>query len=385
MTLTKRILLASPHMSDEGYEEMYVKEAFNTNWIAPLGKNVDQFEKELCEKVKINEGVALNSGTAAIHLALKAAGIKKNEKVFCSTFTFSATVNPIIYEGAIPVFIESDEKTWNMCPEALEKAFIQFPEVKIVVLVHLYGLSADMDKILAICKKYNAVLIEDAAESLGSLYKGKQTGTFGEYGIFSFNGNKIITTSGGGILVSNNKQKIDKARFWATQSRDQAVHYEHSEIGYNYRLSNILAGVGRGQLKVLDDRVNQKKKIFEAYKLELNVIDEITFMPINEWDNPNYWLTCITLNSEEMANEIQNSLSENNIESRPLWKPMHIQPVFKQYEYVGNNLSVKLFKTGLCLPSDTNMSLKDVKKVCAVIKNTINKSSVGKYSMELSK
>lgn len=385
MTLTKRILLASPHMSDEGYEEMYVKEAFNTNWIAPLGKNVDQFEKELCEKVKINEGVALNSGTAAIHLALKAAGIKKNEKVFCSTFTFSATVNPIIYEGAIPVFIESDEKTWNMCPEALEKAFIQFPEVKIVVLVHLYGLSADMDKILAICKKYNAVLIEDAAESLGSLYKGKQTGTFGEYGIFSFNGNKIITTSGGGILVSNNKQKIDKARFWATQSRDQAVHYEHSEIGYNYRLSNILAGVGRGQLKVLDDRVNQKKKIFEAYKSELNVIDEITFMPINEWDNPNCWLTCITLKSEEMANEIQNSLSESNIESRPLWKPMHIQPVFKQYEYVGNNLSVKLFKTGLCLPSDTNMSLKDVKKVCAVIKNTINNSSVGKYSMELSK
>lgn len=385
MTLTKRILLASPHMSDEGYEEMYVKEAFDTNWIAPLGKNVDQFEKELCEKVKINEGVALNSGTAAIHLALKAAGIKKNEKVFCSTFTFSATVNPIIYEGAIPVFIESDEKTWNMCPEALEKAFIQFPEVKIVVLVHLYGLSADMDKILAICKKYNAVLIEDAAESLGSLYKGKQTGTFGEYGIFSFNGNKIITTSGGGILVSNNKQKIDKARFWATQSRDQAVHYEHSEIGYNYRLSNILAGVGRGQLKVLDDRVNQKKKIFEAYKSELNVIDEITFMPINKWDNPNCWLTCITLNSEEMANKIQNALSKGNIESRPLWKPMHIQPIFKQYEYVGDNLSVKLFKTGLCLPSDTNMSLEDVKKVCAVIKNTINKSSVGKYSMELSK
>lgn len=385
MTLTKRILLASPHMSDEGYEEMYVKEAFDTNWIAPLGKNVDQFEKELCEKVKINKGVALNSGTAAIHLALKAAGIKKNEKVFCSTFTFSATVNPIIYEGAIPVFIESDEKTWNMCPESLEKAFIQFPEVKIVVLVHLYGLSADMDKILAICKKYNAVLIEDAAESLGSLYKGKQTGTFGEYGIFSFNGNKIITTSGGGILVSNNKQKIDKARFWATQSRDQAVHYEHSEIGYNYRLSNILAGVGRGQLKVLDDRVNQKKKIFEAYKSELNMIDEITFMPINEWDNPNCWLTCITLNSEEMANEIQNTLSESNIESRPLWKPMHIQPVFKQYEYVGDNLSVKLFKTGLCLPSDTNMSLEDVKKVCAVIKNTINKSSFGKYSMGLSK
>lgn len=385
MKLTKRILLASPHMSEEGYEEMYVKEAFDTNWIAPLGKNVDEFEKELCEKVKIKEGVALNSGTAAIHLALKAAGIRKNEKVFCSTFTFSATVNPIVYEGAVPVFIESNKETWNMCPEALEEAFIKFPDVKIVVLVHLYGLSADMDKILEICKKYNALLIEDAAESLGSLYKGKQTGTFGEYGIFSFNGNKIITTSGGGILVSNNKQKIDKTRFWATQSRDNAIHYEHSEIGYNYRLSNILAGIGRGQLKVLDKRVSKKKKIFDMYKLELDSINEITFMPINDWDNPNCWLTCITLESSILAKKVMDTLSENNIESRPLWKPMHIQPVFEHYEYVGNNLSVELFKTGLCLPSDTNMSSEDLKRVCEVIKKAINHSTQKGMAMEMSK
>lgn len=254
----ERIFLSSPHMSDEGYEMAYVKEAFDTNWIAPLGNNVNMFEKELAEKVGAKAGAALSSGTAAIHLALKAAGVRDGDVVFCSTLTFSATANPIIYQNAIPVFIDSDYKTWNMCPKALEEAFEKYPEVKAVIVVHLYGLSADIDSIVELCKKHNVALIEDAAESLGTYYKGKHTGTFGDYGIFSFNGNKIITTSGGGMLVSDQEERIEKAKFWATQSRDQARHYEHSELGFNYRMSNVVAGIGRGQLKVLDQRVEKK-------------------------------------------------------------------------------------------------------------------------------
>lgn len=381
--MNKRILLASPHMSDEGYEEKYVKEAFDTNWIAPLGKNVDEFEKEFCEIVNSEAGVALNSGTAAIHLALKAAGVQKNDKVFCSTFTFAATANPIIYEGAIPIFIESEKQTWNMCPKTLEEAFIKFPEVKVVLLVHLYGLSANIDEIIKICNKYNAILIEDAAESLGSLYKGKQTGTFGEFGIFSFNGNKIITTSGGGILISNNHHKINKARFWATQSRDQAVHYEHSEIGYNYRLSNISAGIGRGQLKVLNKRVDRKKEIYNSYVSYLSKVNEITFMPDNPWDEPNYWLSCIILNDESLAKYVMKVLSFNNIESRPLWKPMHIQPIFEKYEYLGDNLSIDLFSRGICLPSDTKLTNFDIKRVSELIIEAINTYPSQKSNEEL--
>ncbi|MDQ2085666.1 aminotransferase class I/II-fold pyridoxal phosphate-dependent enzyme [Herbivorax sp. ANBcel31] len=355
-------------MSDEGYEMQYVKEAFDTNWIAPLGKNVNEFEKEFANKLGSKSAAALSSGTAALHLALKAAGVEEGDVVFCQSLTFSASANPIIYQNAIPVFIDSDYETWNMCPKALEEAFKKYPDVKAVILVHLYGLSADIDKILELCKKHNVVLIEDAAESLGTYYKGKHTGTFGDYGIFSFNGNKIITTSGGGMLVSDNEEKIKKARFWATQSRDSARHYQHSELGFNYRMSNIVAGIGRGQLKVLDQRVEKKKYIFEFYKKELSELEGIKFMPVNEWNQPNFWLSCITLNGKTKPADVIEVLEKENIESRPIWKPMHMQPFFIECDYVGVNVSRCLFKNGLCLPSDTKMTDEDLKKICSIIK-----------------
>lgn len=362
------ILLSSPHMSDEGYEMEFVKEAFDTNWIAPLGENVNQFENELALKVGVNAAAALTSGTAAIHLALKAAGVGEGDIVFCSTLTFSATANPIIYQNAIPVFIDSDYKTWNMSPEALEEAFEKYPEVKAVLLVHLYGLSADMDRIVDLCKKHNVVLIEDAAESLGTFYKGKHTGTFGDYGIFSFNGNKIITTSGGGMLVSDNEERISKARFWATQSRDQAKHYQHSELGYNYRMSNVVAGIGRGQLKVLDDRVAKKNYIYEFYKREIGHLDGIEMMPNNDWNEPNYWLSAITLNGKIRPIDVMQELEKERIESRPVWKPMHMQPFFEKYDFVGTNVSEKLFGNGVCLPSDTKITEDQLKRVVNIIK-----------------
>lgn len=366
--MKEKIWLSSPHMSDEGYEKDYVQEAFDTNWIAPLGTNVNGFEKELAEYVGIDHASALSSGTAAIHLALKAAGVGQGDIVFCQSLTFSATANPIVYEKAIPVFIDSDEETWNMSPKALEEAFKKYPEVKAVVVVHLYGLSADLDAIVALCKKYNVVLIEDAAESLGTTYKGKQTGTFGDYGIFSFNGNKIITTSGGGMLVSNDEEAIKKSRFWATQSRDQARHYQHSEIGYNYRMSNVVAGIGRGQLKILDQRVAKKQAIYNFYKQELSHLEGIQFMPINDWNNPNCWLTSITLNGKITPTQLMDALEEENIESRPVWKPMHMQPIFEQYDYVGTNVGQTLFETGVCLPSDTKMTETDLERVVKIIK-----------------
>ncbi len=375
--MAEKIYLASPHMSDEGYEMEYIKEAFATNWIAPLGKNVNEFENELAAKVGSKSAAALSSGTAAIHMALKAADVGEGDIVFCQSLTFAATANPIIYQNAIPVFIDSDYKTWNMCPKALEEAFEKYPEVKAVIVVHLYGLSADMDIIVELCKKHNVVLIEDAAESLGTYYKGKHTGTFGEYGVFSFNGNKIITTSGGGMLVSDNEERIAKVRFWATQSRDKARHYQHSELGYNYRMSNIVAGIGRGQLKVLDKRIKKKKYIFDYYKRELGNLEGISFMPINEWNEPNYWLTCITLNnchserSEESCIspiDIIEALEKENIESRPIWKPMHLQPFFEKYDYIGGGVSEKIFENGLCLPSDTKMSDEDLSRVSGIVK-----------------
>jgi dTDP-4-amino-4,6-dideoxygalactose transaminase len=364
----ERIFLSSPHMSDEGYEMQYVKEAFDTNWIAPLGENVNGFEKELAEKVGSKAAAALSSGTAAIHLALKAAGVGEGDVVFCPTLTFSATANPIIYQNAIPVFIDSDYETWNMSPNALEEAFKKYPEVKAVIVVHLYGLSADMDKIMEICKKHNVVVIEDAAESLGTYYKGKHTGTFGDYGIFSFNGNKIITTSGGGMLVSNNEERITKARFWATQSRDQARHYQHSELGFNYRMSNVVAGIGRGQLKVLDQRVAKKNYIFEFYKRELGELEGIEFMPSNEWDEPNYWLSSLTLSGKVRPLDIFDALEAENIESRPVWKSMHLQPFFEKYDFIGEGVSERLFENGVCLPSDTKMTDEDLERVVGTIK-----------------
>ncbi|WP_242214363.1 DegT/DnrJ/EryC1/StrS aminotransferase family protein [Bacillus cereus group sp. BfR-BA-01383] len=366
--MRNRIFLSSPHMSDEGYEMHYVKEAFDTNWIAPLGENVNGFEKELAMKVGSKAAAALSSGTAAIHMALKAAGVGKGDVVFCQTLTFSATANPIIYQNAIPVFIDSDYETWNMCPKALEEAFKKYPNVKAVIVVHLYGLSADMDKIVELCKKYGVTLIEDAAESLGTYYKGKHTGSFGDYGIFSFNGNKIITTSGGGMLVSNDEERISKARFWATQSRDQARHYQHSELGFNYRMSNVVAGIGRGQLKVLDQRVQKKRYIFEFYKRELGNLEGIEFMPSNEWNEPNYWLSSMTLNGKIRPIDVMEALEKENIESRPVWKPMHLQPFFEKYDFVGTDVSEKLFENGVCLPSDTKMTDKDLDRVVKIIK-----------------
>lgn len=366
--MVEKIWLSSPHMSDEGYEQEYIKEAFDTNWIAPLGPNVNGFEEELAAKVGAKHAAALTAGTAAIQMALKAAGVGQGDIVFCQDLTFSATANPIIYQNATPVFIDSNFETWNMDPVALDAAFAKYPEVKAVLVVHLYGLSADMDPIVELCKKHNVTLIEDAAESLGTTYKGKYTGTFGDYGIFSFNGNKIITTSGGGMLVSDNEERIAKVRFWSTQAREKARHYQHEEIGYNYRMSNVVAGIGRGQLKVLDQRVAKKKYIFEFYKRELGEFEGVEFMPVNQWNEPNYWLSCITLNGSVKPLDIMEALEKENIESRPIWKPMHIQPVFEKYDFVGKGVSEKIFENGVCLPSDTKMSDEDLNRVCDVVK-----------------
>ena len=374
----KRIYLASPHMG--GLEEVFVKEAFDTNWIAPLGANVDGFEKELSEYVGSKTGAALASGTAAIHMALKAVGVKKGDKVFCSSLTFAASCNPIIYEGGIPVFIDSEPESHNMSPVALEKAFKVYEEKgeipKAVIVVNLYGQSADMDKIMEICKKYNVPIIEDAAESLGATYKGKHSGTFGEYGVYSFNGNKIITTSGGGMLVSNNEEGIAKVRFWSTQARDKARHYEHTELGYNYRMSNIVAGIGRGQLRVLEDRIAKKKEIFKTYKEAFKEIEDIEMMPVCEYGEPNYWLTTITLseNSKVKPLDVILALEKENIESRPIWKPMHIQPYYKEYDFYSHNdeeeisVSEDIFNRGVCLPSDTKMTKEEQERVIKIIK-----------------
>jgi dTDP-4-amino-4,6-dideoxygalactose transaminase len=366
--MDKKILLASPHMSEEGYERKYVQEAFDTNWVAPLGPNVTGFENEIASKLGIKHAAALVSGTAAIHMALIAANVQEGDIVLCQSLTFSATAYPIIYQKAIPVFIDSDHETWNMSPVYLEQALIKYPNAKAVIVVHLYGMSADMDPIIALCKKYKVILIEDAAESLGTTYKGQSTGTFGDYGILSYNGNKIITTSGGGMLLSNNEERINKVRFWSTQARDQARHYQHSELGFNYRMSNISAGIGRGQLKVLDNRVNKKREIFNYYKKQLKSIKEITFMPMNDWNFSNCWLTSILVKGKVSPLDIILELEKNNIESRPLWKPMHLQPFFMKYDYIGSNVSETLFNCGLCLPSDTKMTIDEQNRVISVIK-----------------
>ena len=319
------IYLSSPHMSEEGYEQQYVKEAFDTNWIAPLGKNVNEFEKELAAYVGAKDAAALSSGSAALHLALKAAGVKAGDIVFCQDLTFSATANPIAYEKAIPVFIDSDYETWNMSSEALERAFEKYPNVKAVMPVHLYGLPANMDRIMEICKKHGVPVIEDAAESLGSLYHGQATGTFGDYGIISFNGNKIITTSGGGMLVCNlpeeqAKERIAKVRFWATQAREKARHYEHKEIGYNYRMSNIVAGIGRGQMKVLDQRIEQKRHIFAYYQEHLGDLEGLSFMPLHENERANCWLSVIQLAPDCKVRplDVMVALEKEDIETRYL-------------------------------------------------------------------
>lgn len=373
--MSKKILLASPHTSDEGYEQQFIKEAFDTNWIAPLGENVNKFEEEIANYVGVKTGAALSAGSAAIHLGLKALNVKQGDIVFCSSLTFSATCNPIIYQNATPVFIDSEYETWNMDPLALEKAFEKYPNPKAVIVVHLYGTPAKMDEIIKICKKHNVPLIEDAAESLGSIYNGQQTGTFGEYGVFSFNGNKIITTSGGGMLVSNNEDGIKKVRFWSTQSKEPVRHYEHKEIGYNYRMSNICAGIGRGQLKVLDKRIEKKTEIYNKYKNELEKVKEIKMQPIPKNTKPNHWLSVMTIDKDSKVKplNIMETLEKENIDSRPVWKPMHLQPVFKEYDFItakndGTSVSEDLFNRGVCLPSDTKMTEEEQERVIDIIK-----------------
>lgn len=370
------IFLASPHMSDEGYEQEFIKEAFDTNWIAPLGTNVNEFEQEIKNKLKTKATVALSCGTAAIHMALKSIGIKQGDYVFCQSLTFSASANPIVYEKAIPVFIDSDE-SWNMSPVALKKGLEKYKDnlPKAVIIVHLYGLVSNIKEIKDICDEYDVPLIEDAAESLGTMYKGQYTGTFGDYSIISFNGNKIITTSGGGMLLVNTDDARDKAKkvlFWATQAREQARHYEHKEIGYNYRMSNIVAGIGRGQLKVLDQRVEKKRYIYEYYQKELGYLEGFNLMPRDMYDSySNCWLTAAELDERSKVRpiDIMIALEENDIESRPVWKPMHLQPVFKDCDYIDNGkISERLFNNGVCLPSDTKMTDDDLNRVCNIIK-----------------
>lgn len=375
--MNKRIYLSSPHMGGE--ELKYINEAFDTNWVAPLGPNVNNFEKEICKYTRVKSATALASGTSAIHLALKCLGVGEGDVVFCSTLTFSATANPIIYQGAEPVFIDSDYKTWNMCPIALQKAFDDAKKnnkmPKAVIVVNLYGQSADYDALKAICDKYNVPIIEDAAESLGATYKGKQTGTIGDIGIYSFNGNKIITTSGGGMMVSNNEEYTKKALFWATQSRENERHYEHKELGFNYRMSNVVAGIGRGQIKVLDERIAKKKEIFETYKEAFKDIDDIEMMNICDFGEPNYWLSVATImeGSKVKPLDIILALEKENIESRPVWKPMHLQPFFKGCKFFSSleegSVSEDLFNRGICLPSDTKMTGEDMNNVISITKS----------------
>ena len=371
----KKIYLASPKMSDEGYEETYVKEAFDTNWLSTVGENINKFEEAVKDYLGINNAVALASGTSAIHLGLKALGVKKDDIVFVSDLTFSASVNPIIYENAKPVFIDSDYETWNMDPKALEKAFEKYPDVKAVVVVHLYGRAAKMEEITKICDSHNVPILEDAAEGLGTIYNGKYLGTFGEVGALSFNGNKIITTTSGGMLVSKDEEKIKKAKFWSTQSKEPVKHYEHKEIGYNYRMSNVLAGIGRGQMKVLEQRVAEKKAIFDNYKEAFKDIKDIEMMPEKENERSNYWLSTIALKegSKIKPIDIIENLEKENIESRPVWKPMHMQPIFKDHEFIkvdDNKISVgrDLFERGVCLPSDANMTKDEQEKIIKIIR-----------------
>ncbi|WP_020062973.1 DegT/DnrJ/EryC1/StrS family aminotransferase [Bacillus sp. 123MFChir2] len=376
----KRIYLSSPHMS--GNEQKYIQDAFDTNWIAPLGPNVDAFERELASVVGVKGAAAVSSGTAAIHLALRLLDVQKGDRVFCSSLTFVASANPIVYLGAEPIFIDSEPKTWNMSPQALERALRDADEdgtlPKAIIVVHLYGQSAKMNEILSLSKKYNVPVIEDAAESLGSTYKGKVSGTLGDFGVYSFNGNKIITTSGGGMLVSNDIDALHQARFLATQARDTALHYQHSEIGYNYRMSNILAGVGRAQLEVLDERVRARRFIFERYYEELSSLPGLYFMPELENTSSNRWLTTLTIDEKIAGVSIElllEALAKENIEARPVWKPLHLQPLFEGRKYyphsINNHVSEQLFKRGICLPSSSNMADEDQRRVIQCVKNVL--------------
>lgn len=374
----KRVYLSSPTM--HGEEQRYVQEAFDTNWVAPLGKNVDEFEKTVAAYVGVQEAAALTAGTAALHLAVKLAGVQPGDIVLCSDLTFAATVNPVSYEGGIQVFIDSERDTWNMDPRALEAAFEKYdgktyPKPKAVIVANLYGTPAKLDEIRTICDTHDTVLIEDAAESLGATYKGQQTGTFGTWNAISFNGNKIITTSGGGMFLSDDVEAVKKVRFWATQAREPFPYYEHKEIGYNYRMSNIVAGIGRGQMFHIDEHIAQKRAIYKRYKEGLIrvPVEMNPYLPCSE---PNFWLSCLTINKGETVtpDDIRLKLAKYNIESRPIWKPMHLQPIYAKNDFVTleDHVGDDVFARGLCLPSDNKMTVEQQDIVVEIIKSLFN-------------
>ncbi|HLD53072.1 MAG TPA: DegT/DnrJ/EryC1/StrS family aminotransferase [Sediminibacterium sp.] len=373
--MNKKIWLSSPHMGTE--EFLNVKNAFETNWIAPLGPHVDGFEKDLATYINVEHVAALSSGTSAIHLALRLLGVGYEDEVICQSFTFSASANPINYQGATPVFIDSEKETWNMSPEFLREAIIDRiangKKPKAIIVVHLYGMPAKMAEIVKIADEFQIPIIEDAAEALGSFYQNKACGSFGKFGILSFNGNKIITTSGGGALCSNDKLLIDKSRFLATQARDQAPHYQHSEIGFNYRMSNVLAAIGRGQMKVLKDRILKRRENYQFYFNQLSSIEGIKFLEEPKESLSNRWLTTILVDPKKTngcdREKIRTQLEKVNIETRPLWKPMHLQPIFKDFPYYGSDVSEQLFDIGLCLPSGSNLVFEDLDFVVNSIKN----------------
>lgn len=371
----EKVWLSSPTM--HGEEQGFIKEAFDTNWVAPLGKNVNEFEKEMAAYLGMSQAAALTSGTAALHLAVKLAGVQPGDVVICSDLTFAATVNPVSYENGIQVFVDSERDTWNMNPDALEIALKKYgKKVKAVIVANLYGTPAKLDEIRTLCDAYKVTLIEDAAESLSATYKGKQTGTFGKYNCISFNGNKIITTSGGGMLLSDDEEAVQKVRFWATQARDPAPWYQHSEIGYNYRMSNIVAGIGRGQLLHLEEHRKRKKEIYLRYKAGLKGLP-IEMNPYLEYTEPNFWLSCMVIQPEFVKSgkvtpeKIRLTLDKWNVESRPIWKPMHLQPVFAEREFVsinGEDVGGDIFKRGLCLPSDVKMTDKAQNDVMQIVR-----------------
>ena len=398
-----KIWLSSPTM--HGEELRYITEAYETNWMSTVGKNINEIERMICEKVGCRYAVALASGTSSLHLAVKLAGVKPGDKVICTDMTFGATINPVVYEGGIPVFIDAEYDTWNMDPIALEKAFELYPEIRVVILVHLYGTPGKVDEIKAVCKKHNAIIIEDAAESLGASYKGVQTGTFGDYNAISFNGNKIITGSSGGMFLSDDKEAAEKVRKWSTQSRENAPWYQHEELGFNYRMSNVIAGVVRGQIPYLDEHIAQKKAIYERYKKGLKNLP-IKMNPYDEKNSePNFWLSCLIIDKKAMCKQVRNDkealfiseagktcpteileeLARYNAEGRPIWKPMHMQPIFRMNPFItreGNgrartnayisgksaDVGVDIFERGLCLPSDNKMTVEEQEQIIEIIK-----------------
>ena len=398
-----KIWLSSPTM--HGEELRYITEAYETNWMSTVGKNINEIERMICEKVGCKYAVALASGTSSLHLAVKLAGVKPGDKVICTDMTFGATINPVVYEGGIPVFIDAEYDTWNMDPIALEKAFELYPEIRVVILVHLYGTPGKVDEIKAVCKKHNAIIIEDAAESLGASYKGVQTGTFGDYNAISFNGNKIITGSSGGMFLSDDKEAAEKVRKWSTQSRENAPWYQHEELGFNYRMSNVIAGVVRGQIPYLDEHIAQKKAIYERYKKGLKNLP-IKMNPYDEKNSePNFWLSCLIIDKKAMCKQVRSDkealfiseagktcpteileeLARYNAEGRPIWKPMHMQPIFRMNPFItreGNgrartnayisgksaDVGVDIFERGLCLPSDNKMTVEEQEQIIEIIK-----------------